>query len=144
MVKKDRRLTAEIGSLLARSRRLVFQRARRRFEDLGESIFVFRVLAHLHDEGPAIQAELADAAAQHPASMSRLLDGMEREGLVHRTRDGEDRRRVRVELAAGGKARYLALYDEAVAVIEESLAPLAVEEREVLAALLAKMMPPRT
>ena len=142
-VSKDRRLAAEIGSLLARTRRLVFQRARRKLEGLGESIFVWRLLAVLHDEGPAILAELADATAQHPASISRLLDEMERQGLVKRTRDGTDRRRVQVELAPGGRARYLALHDQAVAVMEESLAGLSREEQELLSALLAKMIPER-
>src|SRR5205085_4899653 len=122
--RSNRRLAAEIGSLLARSRRQVFQKARRRLEGLGESIFEWRLLAYLHDDGPAIQAELADATAQHPASISRLLDEMEEKGLVVRRRDTADRRRVLVEVAAAGEAKYDALFDEAVSVIEESLAPL--------------------
>src|SRR2546421_756695 len=89
----NRRQAAEIGSLLARSRRQVFQRAKRRLEALGESIFVWRLLAYLHDDGPSIQAELADATAQHPASISRLLDEIEDAGLVRRRRDTKDRRR---------------------------------------------------
>jgi len=136
----DRRLVAEIGSLLARSRRGVFQRARRKLEAVGESIFVWRVLAYLHDEGPAFQAELADATAQHPASTSRLLDQMEAASLVSRSRDGDDRRRVRVALTSIGKQKYLALYDQVLEVLEEALAPLAADEQKALATLLAKMI----
>ena len=74
-----RKLAAEIGSLLARSRRQVFQRARRRMEALGESIFVWRLLAYLHDEGPAIQAELADA-------IQEMLADNQREKIATRAR----------------------------------------------------------
>jgi DNA-binding MarR family transcriptional regulator len=139
----NRRLAAEIGSLLARSRRQVFQKARRRLEALGQSIFEWRLLAHLHDEGPSMQAELADATAQHPASISRLLDDMEASGLVVRRRDTVDRRRVMVELAPAGKEKYEAHYDEAVSVMEESLAPLQPDEQELLKVLLSKMIAAR-
>jgi DNA-binding MarR family transcriptional regulator len=114
---------------------------------LGESIFVWRLLAYLHDDGPSIQAELADATAQHPASVSRLLDEMEEAGLVVRRRDGVDRRRVRVELTAAGDAKYDSLYDEALSVLEESLSHLSEAEQRELAQLLTKMIdaqkPPR-
>jgi DNA-binding MarR family transcriptional regulator len=137
---RERRLAAEIGALLARSRRQVFQSARRRLEAQGESIFVWRLLAYLADEGPSIQAELADATAQHPASISRLVDELEEAGMVRRRRDGEDRRRVMVEATAAGRARYEALYDEAIAAVEESIAPLDGEERQQLASLLGKIV----
>ena len=143
MAANDRQLVAEIGSLLARSRRQVFQQARRKLEAVGESIFAWRVLAYLHDEGPAFQAELADATAQHPASTSRLLDQMEAEHLVGRSRDGADRRRVRVVLTASGKQKYLALYDQVLGVLGESLEPLSPDEQRQLAGLLAKMIAPR-
>ena len=135
-----RRLAARIGALLAASRRLVFQRARRRLEARGESIFVWRLLAYLHDEGPSIQAELADATAQHPASISRLLHEMEAAGLCRRRRDTADRRRVRVELAPAGKAKYLAHYGEAVAAVEESLRSLTHADQRALATLLSKVV----
>jgi DNA-binding MarR family transcriptional regulator len=137
---QDRHLAAEIGALLARSRRHVFQRVKRKLEAAGESIFVWRLLAYLHDDGPSIQAELADATAQHPASISRLLDEIEEEGLVRRTRDGEDRRRVVVELTAAGKQRYLASLDVVVEGMQESLRILSVDEQRQLGALLGKII----
>ena len=137
---QDRHLAGEIGALLARSRRRVFHRVKRALEEGGESIFVWRLLAYLHDEGPSIQAELADATAQHAASISRLLDEIEAEGLVRRKRDGKDRRRVVVELTAAGKQRFLASLDLVIDCMQDSLRVLTLEEQRQLGALLAKLV----
>jgi MarR family 2-MHQ and catechol resistance regulon transcriptional repressor len=136
----DRHLAAEIGALLARSRRQVYTRAKARLEQVGESIFVWRLLFYLHEVGPAIQAELADATAQHAGSTSRLLDEMEERGLVRRRRDGEDRRRVTVELTASGRRRYAQVFPHAIGALEESLRALSVEEQHGFAAVLRKLV----
>ena len=65
---------------------------------------------------------------------------MEEAGLVRRRRDGRDRRRVVVELSGEGKQKYLALFDEAVAVVEEALRPLDEGEQRALAMLLEKIV----
>ena len=136
----DRRLAGEIGALLARSRRGVWRNASRRMEAAGESLYTWRLLAYLAQEGPAVQGDLALATAQHPASISRILDALERDGSVRRRRDPRDRRRIYVELAAPGRKRFLAHADDAVAAVAEALSPLSEDEQKTLRDLLAKVV----
>jgi DNA-binding MarR family transcriptional regulator len=51
--------------------------------------------------GPRSLGELADAEQVRPPTMSRIVAGLERAGLVKRRRT-EDRRRVRLEASAKG------------------------------------------
>src|SRR6266481_5897010 len=51
--------------------------------------------------GPKSLSELADAEQVRPPTMSRIVGGLERAGLVKR-RATEDRRRVRLEASAKG------------------------------------------
>jgi DNA-binding MarR family transcriptional regulator len=51
------------------------------------------------DQRPGLSAgELATAVALSPGAVTTALDRLEQRGLVRRTRDSEDRRRVMVEL----------------------------------------------
>ena len=51
------------------------------------------------DQRPGLSAgELATAVGLSPGAVTTALDRLERRGLVRRTRDSEDRRRVTVEL----------------------------------------------
>jgi DNA-binding MarR family transcriptional regulator len=54
--------------------------------------------------GPLCVGEVADSAGVSAPSATRMLDGLESRGLVHRERDERDRRIVRVELSDEGRA----------------------------------------
>lgn len=61
------------------------------------------VLQALLDEGRDING-LADLSRVTASAMTRLVDGLEKNGWVTRDRDPEDRRRIVVRLTASGKA----------------------------------------
>lgn len=54
--------------------------------------------------GEATAGELAKAAELSPASVSTMLDNLERDGIVERTRSESDRRVVVVTLTESGRA----------------------------------------
>jgi MarR family transcriptional regulator, organic hydroperoxide resistance regulator len=62
-----------------------------------------RALFTLDTKGEATAGELAKAAELSPASMSTMLDHLERDGIVERTRAEHDRRVVVVTLTASGR-----------------------------------------
>src|SRR5215208_5777373 len=89
----------------------------------------YGLLHALAEEGGASQAELAAALRVHPSNLVALVDGLEADGLVARTRDPVDRRRHVLELTPGGRER-LARARRAVEEAEgELLAPLDARER---------------
>jgi DNA-binding MarR family transcriptional regulator len=76
---------------------------RLRVRDLGSGIGPAQMsaLSVLVFAGPRSMGELADAEQVRPPTMSRIVAGLERDGLVRRYQT-EDRRRVRLEATAKG------------------------------------------
>jgi DNA-binding MarR family transcriptional regulator len=72
-------------------------------------------------------SELAAFTQLPPASLTRLIDGMVADNLVHRTPDPRDRRSILVHLTERG----LALQDQLSALIAEKRLLGDVEEREL-------------
>jgi DNA-binding MarR family transcriptional regulator len=62
-----------------------------------------RALFTLDVKGEATAGELAKAAELSPASVSTMLDHLERDGIIERTRAEHDRRVVVVTLTASGR-----------------------------------------
>lgn len=60
--------------------------------------------------GPLSPSTLARRAGLHPATMTGILDRLERGGWIDRSRDASDRRGVVVEAARGRGAEILRLY----------------------------------
>ncbi len=65
------------------------------------------VLATLSHHGDSTIGQIADHEHVQPPSASRIVSNLERQGLVVRRTDGEDRRRVLIGLSPEGK-EYLA------------------------------------
>jgi DNA-binding MarR family transcriptional regulator len=81
-------------------------RARGRFNrapDVPElSLSQYHLLEPLAGAGPMCVGELAVAADVATPTATRMLDGLERRGLVTRARSEDDRRQVRVALSDAG------------------------------------------
>jgi DNA-binding MarR family transcriptional regulator len=63
-----------------------------------------RALFTIDVKGEATAGELAKAAELSPASVSTMLDNLERDGIVERHRSDSDRRVVMVTLTESGRA----------------------------------------
>jgi len=64
------------------------------------------VIMLVGDGAASTGAELCELLTYDPGAMTRLLDRLERKGVMRRTRATDDRRSVRLELTAGGNALY--------------------------------------
>jgi len=96
-------------------------------------------LAHLTRNQGAIQRDLAQATRTSAASVSGLLQGLERRGLVERRTVPGDERSKRIYLTEAG-TELVAGFEAAMAAADETiLAPLDPAERDTLHALLLKI-----
>ncbi len=96
-------------------------------------------LGYLVENPGAMQRDIAAVTRTTPASVSSLVQGLERRGLVERrTAEGDDRsKRVHPTPAGAG---LIAGFDTAMRDLEDTiLAPLDHEERNALHALLEKV-----
>jgi len=94
-------LRSAYGELLGAERRL---RARDQHSRDGLTIAQIRVLVALHDEDELPAGQLAKRAELNPASVTTMLDHLERDGIVRRRRSTEDRRMCFVSLTPEGRA----------------------------------------
>jgi DNA-binding MarR family transcriptional regulator len=97
------------------------------------------VLGYLVQNPGAIQRDIAEVSRTSAASVSSLLQGLERRGLVERRTEAGNERSKRVYATADG-AELIAGFDTAIGEIEEELlAPLDQSERDTLHTLLTKV-----
>ncbi len=97
------------------------------------------VVERLGDDGPAMMRELAEYLNLAANSVTSLVDGLERRGVVRRTRSEEDRRVVRVELTDAGWAAHRGGVNEMLAVLKSMLKALSSAEQETFVALFRKI-----
>ena len=105
------------------------------------------VLGYLAQNPGAIQRDIAQVTRTSPASVSSLLQGLERSGLIERRTESGNERIKRVYATPAGTT-LIAGFEAAMAAADETiLAPLNEEERATFHALLTKItseLPPPT
>lgn len=93
--------TAELASANRKLRALVDERAR----DMGLTLSRARLLMQLAKADGPIQSDLADLLDIEQPTLVRLLDGLERTGLIERRAAPGDRRARRVFLTEAARAQ---------------------------------------
>ena len=84
-------------------------------------------------------SELARQAGVTPATMTGLMDGLQRDGLIERLDHRGDRRKIIVRLTPKGRESLNAIFPAYYSRISELMNDLEDEEREALSALLHKV-----
>ena len=97
------------------------------------------VLGYLVQNPGTIQRDIARVSRTSAASVSSLLQGLERRGLIDRRTEGADERTKRV-FATDAGGELIAGFAEAMHAADDTiLAPLNGDEKATLLALLAKI-----
>ncbi|MFG2117380.1 MarR family winged helix-turn-helix transcriptional regulator [Streptomyces sp. NPDC048718] len=91
---------------------------------------------------PPRMADLAARLEVVPRAVTSLVDALEAAGRVRRVPDAHSRRVVRVELTDTGRDTLRELRSARRTAAEDILAPLTVEQREVLGGLLSALVGP--
>jgi len=89
--------------------------------------------------GPARAGQLAQLAKLSPSALTETVEGLERDGLVRREADAEDRRGVRVGLTADGRRQVQRFEAGCVAALTERLAPLTSTQRQRIRAAMNEL-----
>jgi len=114
--------------------------ADRRLRAYGLSAGARQVLAVLDGDGGSLSpTTIADRLIITTASMTSLLDTLQRRGLVQRTPDVEDRRRVVVTITSEGRRVIRRLLPEMLALQDDVAAALSPGDRAELVRLLSTL-----
>jgi DNA-binding MarR family transcriptional regulator len=96
------------------------------------------MLAKCHD-GDATPASLAEKTGVTRATISGLLDGLEKDGMIERRTDPDDRRLIRVDITPAGKTFVDGILPGYTRWLSSIVQPLNEEERHLLVTLLEKI-----
>lgn len=100
----------------------------------------FLALKLLGHDTPMTPVELARALHYNPGALTRLLDKLEQRGYLKRVPDPDDRRALRLELTAQGKALRKRVIGNCDAVAERTFACTTSREREKLHGVLTRVL----
>ncbi|MFB9834395.1 MarR family winged helix-turn-helix transcriptional regulator [Actinoallomurus acaciae] len=105
------------------------------------SLTTASTLARVEREGPVRLTALAAAEGIAQPSMTQLVQRLEREGLIARMRDPEDRRVALVTITEAGRGVLAERGQVRYARLAELLAALPAEEREALGSAMRTALP---
>ncbi len=90
-------------------------------EQRGLSVVESKVMDYLARLGPQTPKDLARLSGLAPASVTALIDRLEKKGLVARKPHPDDRRRVLIELDMGAVVAAAPMWDHLVRAVHEQL-----------------------
>ncbi|RMH51283.1 MAG: MarR family transcriptional regulator [Alphaproteobacteria bacterium] len=131
------RLDDQVGYLLRRASQRHLAIFAARIPELTPTQFA--ALARLNQMGPLSQNLLGRETSMDASTIKGVIDRLAARGLVATDPDPEDRRRLVVSLTEAGRALFAGLAAEALAISEETLAPLTAAERRQFLSLLRKL-----
>jgi MarR family 2-MHQ and catechol resistance regulon transcriptional repressor len=99
----------------------------------------FAVLEALYHLGPMTQGEVSQKVLKSGSNMTTVIDNLERDGLVRRERDTNDRRVIHVHLTEAGSSKIEAVLPGHVAALVDEFRVLSAKEQEMLGALCKKL-----
>lgn len=100
----------------------------------------FSVLTHLWKQDGLQQSELAVCTHRNRANVTRIIDILEREGIVERRDDPDDRRVFRIYLTRLGKQLRKETAKCAEKSIEDSLAGVSEKDKAIVMDVLKKII----
>ena len=128
-----------IGGLVSRVKLKLFDALERElapYDITGPQYIILVGLANGIDSASG----LCKGVSYDPGAMTRMIDRLERKGLVQRVRCPEDRRVVKLALTEEGKAVYPKLIASAAEVTNRSLEGFTKAEAQQLEALLQRIL----
>ncbi len=124
---------------LLRASRAVLTRVEPRLAAHGLTPTQLGVLEALLHKGPLSPGELSRKVLTSPGNMTDVIDKLAARDLVARQRDRGDRRHVRIDLTACGRALISELFPAHAADIAAAMAGLSECELELLGTLLRRL-----
>lgn len=125
-----------IAQLAVHARRLAFDG----FTAAGARGYHYRILAALHEFGPASQAGLGRRCRVDRSDVVTAVNQLVEQGFVDRTPDPDHGRRNKVTLTPGGVQQLRRMDQLLDQVQDDLLEPLSAEDRQTLTRLLGRVL----
>ena len=110
-----------------------------RVRPLGATLQMWRVLAALREKDGRRMGDLSDTTSIEVSTLTRVVDSMEKKGLVDRRRDGKDARAVLLHVTPSGRRLTQRILPIAERYEEVALAGFNAAEADKLKAALRRL-----
>jgi len=131
---------ASLGFLIQRVRLEILDDLDHELEPLGITSAQYIILIRLSKEDATSASALCRGPSYDPGAMTRMIDRLEKKGLLRRVRRADDRRKVDLELTAEGRAVQPKLIDAIVRVLNRRLRGFSKDEVQQLEGFLQRML----
>ena len=128
-----------IGYMIRRTGSLLVPQLETLFADADLTFSQWTVLMVLREWQSANSAEIARHICHDAGSLARVMEQLEKRGLIARSRNEDDRRLVTLTLTARGRAMVEGLVPKVVAYWNELLSDFSDSEARALLKLLARL-----
>lgn len=108
-------------------------------EAQGLTLGQFGILEALLHLGPMCQADLGRKLLRSGGNITTVLDNLERDKLIRRERQKDDRRKIMIHLTAAGRRRISDYFPSHAEVIAKEMGRLTPEEQDQLRNLCRKL-----
>ncbi len=98
-----------------------------------------KILDYLSEHDGAVQKDIAAGCCIEPATLTSILNGMEKEKLVERKKNDNNRRSYHIFLTSKGNALCEIIRQEFAAIEYKALAGFTTEEKQLLNAYLDRI-----
>jgi len=129
-----------LGFLLHRARMEILEDLDRELESLDITAAQYVILVGLSEEDAGSASRLCRGVSYDPGAMTRMIDRLEKKGLVRRVRRADDRRKVDLVLTEEGKAVRPKLLAAVVKVLNQRLRGFSKTEAEQLVGYLRRIL----
>jgi MarR family transcriptional regulator for hemolysin len=128
-----------IGLQVARTSKLVSRAFDDALAEVGGSLPTWLILVSVKSGRHGAQREIAEAVGIEGPTLTHHLNRLERDGLITRTREPDNRRVHRVELTAAGEAAFFRMLSAVQAFDRQLRAGLRKEQLTALEGLLTQL-----
>jgi len=134
-------LKNSLGHMMGRISRSILNQLQKSFTTAGSDLSVeqWLLLVHLRDWDGQIHLQLAQSTCRDKTTITRLLDGLEKRGLVERIPDTADRRQKRVRIMPEGRKLIKKLKPLALKIQNKALEDIALQEIDMCKNILSRI-----
>ena len=134
------RRTDSLGYMLALASRLFDKRMDAALSDFGSAAGQYAPLVMLFEQDGLTQAELCRRIQVEQPTMANTLNRMERDGLIERRADPEDKRKIHIFLTGAAKQHQTKILEAARQVPDDALLGLSPSDQDALMKLLGQVI----
>ena len=128
-----------ISYSLAIAHRQIHTSLTRRLKQFGVQVEAWRIMEILEADTDLTMGDLAELALMNPPALTKLVDRMVADGLVHRRVASSDQRKVNLGLTEIGRKRIAQVREEAKLEEEEIAARIGMEDAGMLQRILSEI-----